>query len=151
MDTYEDLARQYCEMQFLRARKKRSFAEPVSNAGETAVLFYLFHEGDRVLVGEVSRELALTVARVTNILNSLEKHGYIVRERDREDKRKVYISLTEEGNAYIRRRQEEGVEQYRRLFERLGEADSREYLRIQKRIQEIATQMSRKTEAAEER
>ncbi|MET8615656.1 MULTISPECIES: MarR family winged helix-turn-helix transcriptional regulator [Streptomyces] len=46
---------------------------------------------------EVGEELRMTSSNVAAALRELEGRGYLVRERDREDGRRVNLSLTEEG------------------------------------------------------
>lgn len=45
----------------------------------------------------IARELSVTVGTLTIAMNSLVKKGYVVRERGQEDRRVVYISLSEKG------------------------------------------------------
>lgn len=50
-----------------------------------------------VTTGELAKEVSLTQATVTSILDRLEKKDLITRERGLEDKRKVWISLNTNG------------------------------------------------------
>lgn len=45
----------------------------------------------------IARKLAVTVSTLTTNMNGLEKKGYIRRERSQEDKRVVYVLLTDKG------------------------------------------------------
>lgn len=45
----------------------------------------------------IARELSVTVGTLTISMNSLVKKGYVVRQRSSEDRRVVYISLSEKG------------------------------------------------------
>ena len=47
----------------------------------------------------IVREISVTVGTLTIAMNSLVKKGYVLRERGKEDRRVVYISLTERGRA----------------------------------------------------
>ena len=47
----------------------------------------------------IAREISVTVGTLTIAMNSLVKKGYVLRERGKEDRRVVYISLTERGKA----------------------------------------------------
>ncbi len=51
--------------------------------------------------GEVSREVSLSQATVTTILDRLERNGYIQRIRSESDKRKVHLRLTEGGQRLL--------------------------------------------------
>ncbi len=45
----------------------------------------------------IAKRLSVTVGTLTVNMNSLEKKGYIVRERSEQDKRVVLVTLTEKG------------------------------------------------------
>lgn len=45
----------------------------------------------------IAKKMDVTVGTLTTNMNGLEKKGYIFRERGQEDKRVVYITLTEKG------------------------------------------------------
>ncbi|WP_299199605.1 MarR family transcriptional regulator [uncultured Amphritea sp.] len=59
-------------------------------------------ENIQLTTGELAKEMVLTQATVTSILDRLEKKELISRERGREDKRKVWVSLTETGNELMK-------------------------------------------------
>jgi len=49
-------------------------------------------------MSSIARELSVTVGTLTIAMNSLVKKGYVVRERGQEDRRVVYISLSDRGS-----------------------------------------------------
>lgn len=50
-------------------------------------------------MSSIAKELSVTVGTLTISMNSLVKKGYVARERGSEDRRVVYISLSEKGRA----------------------------------------------------
>lgn len=48
-------------------------------------------------MSQIAKQLDVTVGTLTVNMNSLEKKGYILRERSTEDKRVVLVTLTEKG------------------------------------------------------
>ena len=48
-------------------------------------------------VSQIAKSMNVTVGTLTVNMNSLEKKGYIVRERSTADKRVVFVTLTEKG------------------------------------------------------
>jgi len=50
-----------------------------------------------ITTGELAKEISLTQATVTSILDRLEKKGLVARERGVDDKRKVWLHLTNDG------------------------------------------------------
>ena len=53
--------------------------------------------GEPKNMSSIARELSVTVGTLTIAMNSLVKKGYVVRERGLEDRRIVYISLSDKG------------------------------------------------------
>ena len=45
----------------------------------------------------IAKKLAVTMGTLTTTMNSLVKKGYVTRERSEEDRRVVYMSLTDKG------------------------------------------------------
>jgi MarR family transcriptional regulator, 2-MHQ and catechol-resistance regulon repressor len=66
------------------------------------VLETLHHLGP-MCQGELSGKLLKSCGNITLVLDNLEKHGLIRRLRDKEDRRMVTISLTQDGEALIGR------------------------------------------------
>lgn len=58
--------------------------------------------GEPKNMSSIARKLSVTVGTLTIAMNSLVKKGYVNRERGREDRRVVYISLSEKGKAAYR-------------------------------------------------
>lgn len=74
----------------------------------------------------IARELSVTVGTLTIAMNSLVKKGYVVRERGKEDRRVVYISLSERG----RKAHEHHAEFHREMIQGISEELSTEELRV---------------------
>ena len=65
----------------------------------------------------IARELSVTVGTLTIAMNSLVKKGYVVRARGKEDRRIVYISLSDKG----RRAYEHHAEFHRQMIDSIKE------------------------------
>jgi len=61
------------------------------------IVMQTLREEGQMTPGALSKQVVLTQATVTSILDRLEKKNLILRERGSEDKRKVWISLTDDG------------------------------------------------------
>ena len=53
--------------------------------------------GEPKNMSSIARELSVTVGTLTIAMNSLVKKGYVIRERGKEDRRVVYIFLSDKG------------------------------------------------------
>lgn len=53
--------------------------------------------GEPKNMSTIAKELSVTVGTLTIAMNNLVKKGYVTRQRGKEDRRVVYISLSEKG------------------------------------------------------
>lgn len=107
--------------------------------GEMAVMRLLGGRGTpcQLAAGEISRKLSMTTSRIAAVLNSLERKQMIVRQADPHDKRRVMVTLTEQGLAFCEEKHRHFVARATRFFELLGEEDARVFVRLMKRVAQI--------------
>lgn len=74
----------------------------------------------------IAKELSVTVGTLTIAMNSLVKKGYVVRERGKEDRRVVFISLSEKG----RKAYEHHAEFHHEMIQGISEELSTEELNV---------------------
>jgi MarR family transcriptional regulator, organic hydroperoxide resistance regulator len=108
--------------------------------GEKRILGYLTFWNNGVSSGELSERLFLSTPRVASALNSLSKKGFIERKRDENDKRIVIVTITETGKNFVMEEHEEAISMLEKTLQKLGEKDAKEFVRILKRITEIAAE-----------
>ena len=58
------------------------------------LLLQAIRDKGQASIGELANDISLSQATVTTIMDRLEKHGLVYRERSQEDKRKVHAHLT---------------------------------------------------------
>ncbi|TAL52332.1 MarR family transcriptional regulator [Pandoraea sp.] len=68
-----------------------------------ATMLYKLATGKCTTAADLSREYCIDASAVTRLLDRLEKHGLLIRERSREDRRTVILTLTAEGRAQAMR------------------------------------------------
>lgn len=107
--------------------------------GETKVLTFIAsykHKQNnyQLLPSDISKSLDMTSPRVSNILSTLEKKGYIRRDFSTVDRRKVYIYITDDGEKYVNEIAEESKKIFKSIIEKLGEHDAHELVRIINRL-----------------
>ena len=71
-------------------------------ATQFGVLEALYHLGP-MCQNEIGHKLLKSGGNMTLVIDNLEKHGYVHRERNPEDRRMMIVSLTPEGKAVISR------------------------------------------------
>lgn len=106
--------------------------------GEMFLLNYLFHLQRDALPSELSNAMNASTARVAMALKSLETKGLIQRRIDKNDRRKVIVSLTDQGNEFVRSERQDIHNKMIAILNELGEQDAMEYMRIIDRITEIS-------------
>lgn len=80
-------------------RRYKPFLDPLDLTYTQYVTMMALWEQDELPVKELGKRLYLDSATLTPLLKRLEAHGYVARERSKEDERSVIISLTDEGRA----------------------------------------------------
>ena len=88
---------------------------------------------------DLSDELQVSTARIAAMLNSLEKKGYIQREMDASDRRKIIVSLTPVGLHFANHHLADMQCNLAKLLEQMGEVDAKEYVRLVGKILEIVS------------
>lgn len=56
----------------------------------------------KLSAGELSKEMGISESRMSKIIDSLEREGYVEREIDKEDKRKMIFSITDKGRDKVK-------------------------------------------------
>ena len=141
-DPYIELSHELFE-QLTRLRRGMHPSTRNSMRGEMAVIRALHlatvaGEAD-LTPSQIAECSHLTPARVANVLRALEEKGWIERSHDTEDRRRVTVTLTEQGEAERARRRAEFDAHGAEFLRELGEQDVREALRILKRCNEIVS------------
>ena len=109
--------------------------------GEIFILEHLDRKNDTMTPGELSAIMGGSSARTAIALRNLEKKGYIKRDIDKADRRKILVSITGEGQTLAREERESVLTKMKQIIGELGEDDAREYIRIIGRITEITRKL----------
>ena len=75
-----------------------------------------------------------TKGRISAILNSLEKKGFIGREIDKDNRRNIIVTLTDSGREYVTNELKECYKIISHVFEELGEKDSKKFVELTERV-----------------
>ncbi len=105
-------------------------------APQLLVLQCIRHRG-QLSSGEVADVINLSQATVTTILDRLEKKKFINRERSQEDKRKVLISLTEEGLDSLKDSPQPLQENFIREFQNLHDWEQTQIISALQRVAQM--------------
>src|SRR5580692_12038858 len=110
------------------------FGQTVANragisASDMDCLDFLNLEG-RVTAGRLAEVTGLTTGAITGVIDRLEKAGLVRRERDSEDRRKVFIAIVPENVAKIGRLYEPMQRAVKKEWEAYSEAELKLLLRF---------------------
>lgn len=109
---------------------------------EKIMLMQLSHLSDKqgVMPTEIAKKTGVTLAAVTHQINSLEEQGYVKRVSSDNDRRVTFIKLSDRGLNLVRTLKQQFKKAINGLVEYLGNEDSRELVRLVKKITEYTIQ-----------
>lgn len=96
---------------------------------------------DNVDLSEVREYLSISKGAVSQMLGSLEKKGFISRDIDKSNRRKIIITLTADGRKILERQYNEFSERLEEIIDRLGEDDTRQMIQIVNRMIDITNEL----------
>ncbi|MDV3425922.1 MAG: MarR family winged helix-turn-helix transcriptional regulator [Bacillota bacterium] len=99
--------------------------------GEMRVLIYLhMNNGTDIYPSDLSDSLCVTRQRITSILSSLRKKGYVSMKMAENDRRRMRVVLTEDGKNWLIKKVKEIEIYYDTLIDGLGENNIQEITRL---------------------
>lgn len=101
----------------------------------------LLSKREKCTVSELADEMFVKPSAITTMIDRLYKSGFVLRERDEEDRRVVYVQLSEKGKEmleharaerrkiierYLKQLQPDELEQFVRIIEKIVETNEKE-------------------------
>ncbi|MGN0383654.1 MAG: MarR family winged helix-turn-helix transcriptional regulator [Eubacterium sp.] len=136
-DVYDELVNEFVSILLCAPKISPRTVVDDMGKGEMMILGCCIGESKKngnITPGEISTFTGVSSARVAVVLNNLEKKGYIVRESDLNDRRKIIVRVTQYGMEYANAKMQEGIKMLKNIFEAIGEDDAREFVRIVKKM-----------------
>lgn len=121
--------------------KRKKFAEKgMLHTGEFGLMKqvarYSKEMGSSPTLVILSKNLAITQATVTPLVDRLVVKGYLVKESSETDKRAKVVSLTKEGMEILMKNREEERKRIHAVLEHIGKEDTETLIRILAKIAE---------------
>lgn len=137
---YEAFAEELVNMRGTRSHVY--FDRKISKAmkGEMFVLNYLKNHNNQAHPKNLSDEMIVSTARIAVILNNLEQNQLIARIPDPKDNRQTIVKLSEKGILLLEEHHNEIVKYMVKILNKLGEEDTKEYIRIQRKLMNILSE-----------
>jgi DNA-binding MarR family transcriptional regulator len=87
-------------------------------------------------MNEIGKEMVVTFANITTIVDNLEKMKLVRRVRDTKDRRVIRVQLTPEGSSVVRRIYSSHRKQVAELMSALNKKELRDLMNLSLRIKE---------------
>lgn len=85
-------------------------------------------------LSDIAKVIGLTPPTVTHLSDKLVKKGFAARCKDEEDRRIIYLGITDAGKEVLERANREGQVLRRKLFEKLLPEERRQMLHIYQKL-----------------
>ena len=87
-----------------------------------------------IKLSDIASRLKVTLPAVTHKVQTLEKAGLIIKEKDQQDLRKTYVKLTEKGQHYVISSKKTYYQPLHEILQSIGEEDKKHLIRILEKI-----------------
>lgn len=77
-------------------------------------------EGESCTISSIATKLGLDPATVVRTVDSLEKRGFVERQRDKQDRRQVFINFTETGHQSLMEAHQHFITRIRAIFQAMS-------------------------------
>lgn len=107
--------------QILRATEisSRALAKSSGLTPSQLILLHVLAERDSVTPGVLAREVSLSQATVTALIDKLVARGLVARRKDTQDKRRVFVELSEAGRITLRDAPDYLQQRFEKRFDQL--------------------------------
>ena len=99
-------------------------------------------ETEGVKVSTLSELLDISKSAVSQMINALEDKGYVERVTTKNDRRVVYVRLTENGKERLAKELRAFLQGMDKIFTKMGEEDTEELLRLLEKLYTIVSNHS---------
>mgnify|MGYP002624858677 FL=1 len=121
---------------YRQTRVTKLFREFGLTPSQYNVLRILRGEGGPLPSLEIADRMIQAVPAITGLIDRLEKTGLVKRRRCEEDRRVVYVEITKEALALLRKIDRPLKELHRSTFAHMTEAELRELIRLLEKVRE---------------
>ena len=89
----------------------------------------------RLKMTELSQTMGISKAAATQAVNRLVDRGLLDREGDENDRRTVYIQMSDKGEKLFKRENDRVLAMIDKIIENMGEKDIEEFIRLYRKFQ----------------
>ena len=136
-DLYRELAKRLARQGVELGRLRPAHELSASTRGLPAVMGALVEASGPLSPGELARKTGVTDARIANALRVLEARGLVRRSPSPVDRRRVEVTLTDLGRAFVHDHTLAAERLIADFLSELGEDDARDLVRLLDRVLEV--------------
>jgi DNA-binding MarR family transcriptional regulator len=125
-------------------RITKELARRADLTGPQLTVVKLLEQIGDLSLSSLSEKIRAQNSTVTGIIDRMEREGLVTRERSKEDRRVVYIRLTEKGRGLARGIPVEPMEIFRSALETLSAQEMRDLMRIMTKVAKRVRQIVRR-------
>ena len=107
-------------------------------SGQISMLHQIYYKNMRlekpITVSQISKESQQTLSATTQIINNLDKEGYITRATDQADRRIIRITLSEKGEKFILEHHKKLISYANDIIETIGHDQAVIFIEIIEKI-----------------
>jgi DNA-binding MarR family transcriptional regulator len=96
---------------------------------------------ENVCASELQNFLYITKAAVSQMVGALEKKGYLNRDINKQNRRKITLTLTPKGQDTLKYMEESFDKLLTKIISQLGEDDTKQFVRILNRFADIIDEL----------
>ncbi|WP_240452165.1 MarR family transcriptional regulator [Virgibacillus sp. YIM 98842] len=112
---------------------KKDISSHGMKSSDFTVLEALYHKGSQT-VRDISNAVLINTGSITYVIDKLEKKGYVKRRHCQEDRRVVYIDITENGTALMDEIFPKHQQVIEELFSDVSEEEKETVIDVLKRV-----------------
>ena len=114
---------------FSRTMIRRATKEYKISAEQLELLSYLSISKERITPMDLSKIMGVNKTIISRIIEQLSSNGYLIKERDENDKRSYFVYITEKGNKQVNLIYDYYLHPIYELRRRLGEEEFIEFMK----------------------
>ena len=95
------------------------------------------------IITEMSDEIHVTKSAISQMLSAMERKGYIKREIDPSDRRKIIVTLTPEGKAIAEEMKGYTDNAFSEMVSRFGESNTEQFISLINKLADVIDDMRR--------
>lgn len=116
--------------------------------GEGAILYLLQKNPEGLTPGELSEALRVGSGRIASLLKTMEQKKLLKRKIDSEDRRKVIVTLTQEGSEFIQKLRNRMRREIDTVHQKMGAENFELFLKLCRQFCECFLEADRKERLA---